>query len=69
MAFHISSFSHLTLFMVCHYFTFLLYLIADTPPTYQSLFGDLQRAKKESNGVVDFLKNLTILLVSTGRLL
>ena len=55
--------------MACSYLLYALYFIADTPPTYQSLFGDLQRTKKESNGVVDFLKNLTILLFSTGRLL
>lgn len=37
----------------------------EAPPTYQSIFGDLQRVKKESNSVLEFFKNLAIFFFST----
>ncbi|XP_055931363.1 transmembrane protein 272-like isoform X2 [Argiope bruennichi] len=36
-----------------------------SPPTYQSLFGQVREARKNSSGVVDFLKKVIILLLGT----
>lgn len=35
------------------------------PPTYQSLFGQMREARKSSRGLVDLLRRLLIILVST----
>ena len=39
----------------------------EPPPTYESLFGELRQAREESSGVLDFLKKVVILLLSTSR--
>lgn len=35
------------------------------PPTYQSLFGQVMEARKTSNGLLDLLRRLLIILIST----
>jgi len=35
------------------------------PPTYQSLFGQMREARKSSRGLVDLLRRLLIILIST----
>ncbi|KAI8520735.1 hypothetical protein Bbelb_004890 [Branchiostoma belcheri] len=37
----------------------------DAPPSYASLFGEIQEARRESGGFVDFLKKLLVLLAGT----
>ncbi|XP_035687796.1 transmembrane protein 272-like [Branchiostoma floridae] len=37
----------------------------DAPPSYASLFGEIQDARRESGGFVDFLKKLLVLLAGT----
>lgn len=39
------------------------------PPSYESLFGRVKDAKKSSKGVLDFLKNVFILILGTSKLL
>lgn len=39
--------------------------MADPPPTYESIFGEIRQAREESSGTVDFLKKVAILFVST----
>jgi len=37
----------------------------EQPPTYASLFGDIQEARRRSSSIADFLKNFLVLLLGT----
>lgn len=37
------------------------------PPSYDSLFGRVREARKSSKGLVDFAKNVLILLLGTSK--
>lgn len=55
----------------CRTFTFLsLYkyvsYISDPPPSYESLFGKIKRAKAESSGRVDFAKRSCSICTESG---
>lgn len=39
------------------------------PPSYDSLFGRVREAQKTSKGVLDFIKNILIILLGTCNLL
>lgn len=45
-----------------NYFYFLA-----PPPSYDSLFGRIREAHRVSKGVLDFLKNVTLLLLGTSK--
>lgn len=42
-------------------------LLAAPPPSYQSLFGQVREARKSSNGLVDFLRKLVLILLGTCK--
>lgn len=48
-------------------FFFLIYALSAPPPSYDSLFGRMRETRKSSTGVVDFLKNIFILLLGTSK--
>ena len=37
------------------------------PPSYNSLFGQVREARKNSSGVVDFLRKLVVILLGTRK--
>lgn len=37
------------------------------PPSYDSLFGRVREAQKKSKGVIDFLKNIIIIVLGTCK--
>ncbi|XP_017777229.1 PREDICTED: uncharacterized protein LOC108563146, partial [Nicrophorus vespilloides] len=39
------------------------------PPSYDSLFGRVREARKTSKGVLDFIKNVFIILLGAGKIL
>ena len=46
----------------------LVCMSADSPPpSYDSIFGEVQRAKSESNGVLEFLKKVLVIFLSTCK--
>lgn len=44
---------------------FLLFISAP-PPSYESLFGRVKEARKNSSGILDFFKKLFILVLGTS---
>lgn len=42
-------------------------LILAPPPSYDSLFGRVREAQKSSKGVLDFLKNVIIIVLGTRK--
>lgn len=53
------------------YFRSLFGLLSDfilaPPPSYDSLFGRVREAQKTSKGVLDFIKNILIILLGTCK--
>ena len=39
--------------------------VSDAPPSYDAIFGEVQRAKQESSGVLEFFKKLVIIILGT----
>lgn len=45
----------------------LIVTAAAPPPSYQSLFGQVREARKSSNGLIDFLRKLVLILLGTRK--
>ena len=45
---------------------FLLFFL-EPPPSYQSLFGEIQSARQSSSSTMDFMKKLSSLLAETSK--
>ena len=45
---------------------YVIYVFTVPPPSYESLFGQVRKARKNSDGVFSYAKNLLILLLGTG---
>ena len=45
---------------------FFLFFLAP-PPSYQSLFGEIQSARQSSSSTMDFMKKLSSLLAETSK--
>lgn len=63
----ISILSYLLSFSILTIYTFLNFSKAP-PPSYDSLFGRVREARKTSKGVIDFLKNILIILLGAGNI-
>lgn len=44
-----------------------LHLILAPPPSYDSLFGRVREAQKSSTGLIDFLRNVVIIILGTCK--
>ena len=47
----------------------VLSIFLGPPPSYQSLFGEIQGARQSSSSTMDFLKKLILLLAGTSKYL
>ena len=45
----------------------LFFFLLGPPPSYQSLFGEIQGARESSSSSLDFLKKLILLLAGTSK--
>lgn len=45
-----------------------MFLFTAPPPSYDSLFGRVREAQKSSKGILDFLKNVIIIVLGTCKL-
>lgn len=62
----------LLILMVSYFYIFfnviqVVQLILAPPPSYDSLFGRVREAQKTSKGVIDFIKNILIILLGTCK--
>ena len=46
-----------------------IFNISEAPPSYESIFGQVQAARRESNSVVEFFKKFLIILIGTCKFL
>lgn len=50
-----------------NYIYFILAAAAVPPPSYDSIYGRVREAQKQSKGVLDFMKNIFVLLLGTSK--
>lgn len=48
-------------------FLTLIAAAAVPPPSYDSIYGRVREAQKQSKGIVDFMKNIFVLLLGTSK--